>query len=73
MRLVEIAIEDQKEAILKRIGKEVIINDDHRPWRHGIIQGDPQFDVYQLALTSEEYILRLHYHDLKNLLEVYPQ
>ena len=73
MRLVEITISDQKEAILKRVGEEVILNDAHYKWRHGILQKDPrEHDTYQLKLISEKFYLTLNYNNLNSLLEVSP-
>lgn len=72
MRLLEIEIDDQKEAIQKRWGKEVIVRDEHRMWKHGILERDTcPYETYQLNPAGEGETIRLHYHDLITLLEVY--
>ncbi len=72
MRLREIILDDQKQAVSSNLGKEVILNDEHRLWQHGILQedGHPQI-TYKLELLDREETLILHYHDLLVLLERY--
>jgi len=73
---------DKKKKIEENIGKEVILNDDHFLWKHGVlgkekgiegggIKFEPSEGRYQLMLTNKEKIL-LAYDDLIQLLILTP-
>ena len=76
MDIEEITFEDspqgQREAILKNIGKEVILKDGLQEWRHGTLHLGHDKQTYFLDLNTQRPInsLRLHYDDLIQLLVV---
>ena len=74
---------DKKKKIEENIGKEVILNDEHHSWKHGILMkeegigdGDFQFNPsgerYQLKLIKHKEKLLLCYDDVKQLLVLTP-
>jgi len=80
-------IKDKQKAIQDNFGKEVILNDFHNLWCHGILLKDGSDNVvYRMNILNEtnrermekykrEEVRepkRLHYHDLKQLLILKP-
>ncbi len=86
MNVEEISLKDdvnKKKKIEENIGKEVILNDEHRGWKHGILMkeegmgaGDFQFNPsgerYNLKLIKHKEKLLLCYNDLNQLLVLTP-
>ncbi len=73
MILKEIALgqteESKKDAIQKNLGEQVILNDDHNNWCHGVLLNESYFqDVYQMKIVDARKNKQLHYHDLNQLL-----
>ena len=68
-------IKDKQKAIRDNIGKEVILNDFHNNWCHGILLKEDEDDrevVYQINILNAKGARQLHYHDLKQLLILKP-
>jgi hypothetical protein len=74
MMLDEIALTDddsKKKAIQKYFNHEVILNDFHEEWCHGVILTERHDnEVYQLKILDGRRQRQMHYHDLKQLIVV---
>ena len=76
MRLEEIKFEDSEEGRIKAIqgceGEEVIVNDEHKDWIHGILLRSAAPGAYRIKSKNPDKEERLSYHDLQTLLKVVP-
>lgn len=75
MKLREIVLgedeDSRRRAIQENFGKEVIIRDFHKEWMHGtLLDREYNREVYKIELQGEGRQIRLHYHDLDQLLLV---
>ena len=63
--------EDKKDAVQKNLGQQVILNDDHNDWCHGVLLNE-RYDneVYQMKIADGRGQRQLHYHDLNKLLVI---
>jgi len=73
MIIEEILLEDnetdKREKIQANLGREVILNDGHNLWVHGILLTEGSDDqVYQINMFNAIGKRQLHYHDLNQLL-----
>ncbi|MFH1238286.1 MAG: hypothetical protein ABIH79_02010 [archaeon] len=62
-------VDSKRKVIQDNRGKQVIINDLHENWAHGVISWSG-FDneVYQMYIADGRGERQLHYHDLNQLL-----
>ncbi len=73
MILEEIALgktkDSKRDAIQKNLGQQVILNDDHESWCHGVLLNQGyDTEVYQMKIADGRQQRQLHYHDLNKLL-----
>jgi hypothetical protein len=71
MILTEVILnkKNKKNAILKNLGKQVIIKDKPQEWYQGILlENDPDNKFYKISLSDARGIKKLFYKDLKILL-----
>ena len=61
--------ESKKDAVQKNLGQQVILNDNHNGWCHGVLLNE-RYDneVYQMKIADGRGKRQLHYHDLNQLL-----
>lgn len=61
--------ESKREAVQKNLGQQVILNDAHEQWCHGVLftNGNDN-EVYQMEIADGRGQRQLHYHDLNQLL-----
>ncbi|PIX28083.1 MAG: hypothetical protein COZ66_01445 [Candidatus Huberarchaeum crystalense] len=68
--------DSKREAVQKNLGQQVILNDDHEEWCHGVLLTE-RYDneVYQMKVADGRGQRQLHYHDLNQLLVIanYPE
>lgn len=65
--------DDKRDKIQKNLGKEVILNDNHNRWMHGVLLiGGNDSGVYQIKILHTNEKKQLHYHDLNQLLVLNP-
>jgi hypothetical protein len=63
--------QDKQKAIRSNLGKEVVLNDFHNSWLHGVLlKEEEDNEVYQINLFHRTK--QLHYHNLKQLLVLTP-
>ncbi len=63
--------ESKRDAIQKNLGKQVILNDDHNDWCHGVLLNDKyDNEVYQMKIADGRGQRQLHYHDLNQMLVI---
>jgi len=73
MILREIVLEEteksKRDLIQRNLGKQVILNDEHNDWCHGVLlrEGHDN-EVYQMQIADGRGKRRLYYHDLKQFL-----
>jgi len=75
MRLKEITLGETREskeyAVQKNLGRQVILNDDHHDWCHGVLLNEGyDKEVYQMEIVDGGGQRQLHYHDLNQLLVI---
>ncbi|MEK6892884.1 MAG: hypothetical protein AABX07_01645 [Nanoarchaeota archaeon] len=64
--------DSKREAVQENLGQQVIINDTHNSWCHGVILKEGyDNEVYQAQLKDERGKMQFHYHDLNTLLRIY--
>ena len=73
MRLEEITlnkdIESKRKAIRDNLGRQVLLNDSHEKWCHGVLLGEDCKDVlYSIKIADIRELKSLYYHDLNQLL-----
>ena len=63
--------DSKRNAIKDNLGQQVILNDDHNDWCHGLLLKE-KFDnqVYQMNIADGRGKRQLHYHDLNQLLVI---
>jgi len=63
--------ESKREAVQKNLGQQVILNDYHNNWCHGVLLNE-RYDneVYQMKVADGRGQRQLHYHDLNQLLVI---
>ncbi|MBU2104808.1 MAG: hypothetical protein KKF67_03475 [Nanoarchaeota archaeon] len=63
--------ESKKDVVQKNLGQQVILNDDHNDWCHGVLLNE-RYDneVYQMKIADGRGQRQLHYHDLNQLLVI---
>jgi len=63
--------ESKRDAIRENLGEQVILNDDHNNWCHGIILNKGYDNkVYQMIIADKWGQIQLHYNDLNQLLVI---
>ena len=61
--------ESKRDAILKSLGQQVILLDEHNGWCHGVLLTEGNDDkVYQIKIVDYRNNRSFHYHDLHELL-----
>ena len=74
MILEEVALttdDSKRTAIQGYFNHEVILNDEHEGWCHGIVLNERHDnEVYQLKILDGRRQRQMHYHDLNQLLVV---
>jgi hypothetical protein len=74
MILEEVVLEDdneyaQRKAVQDNLGQQVILNDEHEHWVHGVIQNQGyDHEVYTIKIADGRKERELHYHDLNQIL-----
>ena len=63
--------ESKREAVQKNLGQQVILNDYHNNWCHGVLLNE-RYDneVHQMKVADGRGQRQLHYHDLNQLLVI---
>ena len=69
-------VDDKRKAIEDNLGKEVIVNDKHHLWKHGILIDENKDSEGNHSISGERYKLKLEksnylsldYEDLEKLL-----
>ena len=66
-------VSSKQEAIRKNLGKEVILNDFHNRWCHGIVLGEKTDNMtYYINILSAIGEKRFYYSNLNQLLLLTP-
>ena len=61
--------DSKREAVQKNLGQQVILNDGHEEWCHGVLlEKGYDNEVYQMKVADGRGQRQLHYHDLNQLL-----
>lgn len=67
------SVSSKQEAIRKNLGKEVILNDAHNSWCHGILLGEKGDNMtYHIKILSARGERRFDYSNLNQLLLLTP-
>ena len=71
-------IESKRKAIRDNLGRQVLLNDSHEKWCHGVLLGEDCKDVvysndvlYSIEIADVRELKSLYYHDLNQLLIIY--
>jgi len=63
--------EDKREVIKKNLGQQVILNDEHFGWLHGVLLNEKYDDeVYQMKISDGRGQRQFHYDDVNQLLVI---
>ena len=63
--------DSKREAVRKNLGQQVILNDCHEEWCHGVLLTEGcDNKVYQMDIADGRRKRQLHYHDLNQLLVI---
>jgi len=64
--------ESKKDTVQKNLGQQVILNDDHNGWCHGVLLTERyNNEVYQMKIADGRRQRQLHYHNLNQILVIH--